>query len=166
MTRDQIVGGVIISFVVGLLLIVVGAVLQPLFKRAWERMTAPSPLTPQSKGQLMGQLLVWDAELERLNYLGTHAKELFLHLFQVCVVASLLSVLAFLIYIIRILILEGPRMVDLALALIVVLLIFAEFFFAIALVEAGRMSDKRIGITKKNVQKRIDDINKLLNPPS
>jgi hypothetical protein len=66
MTHEQGVN-IVISLVVGLILIVVGAVLQPLLKRLWERVKTPSPLTPQTRGQLMGQLLVWEAELERLN---------------------------------------------------------------------------------------------------
>ena len=161
----QIVGGVVISFVVGLLLIFVGAVLQPLLKRAWDRLNAPSPLTPQTKGQLMAQLVVWEAELERLNYLATDAKELFLHLFQVCMAALLLSVLAFLLYVVRS-ILVTPQPTDLFLALMVVVLTFAGAFLVIAMREAGRISDKRIDVTKKSIQKRIDEINKQLNPPA
>jgi hypothetical protein len=32
-------------------------------------------------------------------------------------------------------------------------------------VEAGRMSEKKIGLIKKKAQKRIDAINQQLNPP-
>jgi hypothetical protein len=166
MTRDQIVGSVVISLVVGVFLIIVGAVLQPLLKRMWERMNAPSPLTPQTRGQLLGQLVIWEAELERLNYLGTHTKELFLHLFQVCIAAVILAIAAFELYIVRMLILTGSRSeVDVFLAFTVVLLALADVFFVIAMVEAGRMSEKKIGLTKKKAQKRIDAINQQLNPP-
>jgi hypothetical protein len=101
MTREQIIGNVVIASVVGLFLIVVGAVLQPLLKRLWERMNRPSPLTPQTKGQLVTNLAIWESELERLNYLSTHAKDLFLRLIQLVMVTLLFSIAAFWLYVFR-----------------------------------------------------------------
>ena len=43
MTREQIVWDFVIALVVGLFLIVVGAILQPLLKRLWERMVRGAP---------------------------------------------------------------------------------------------------------------------------
>ena len=165
MTHDQIVGTVVISLVVGVFLIFLGAVLQPLFRRAWERMNAPSPLTPQTKGQLMASLVVWEAELERLTYLSTHPKELFLYLFQLCVAALLVSVLASLMCVVGFT-LAPPAFTNLFLALALAALVLVGGFLATAMWEAGRMSDKKIDVTRKKVQKRIDDVNKLLNPPA
>jgi hypothetical protein len=165
MTHEQIVGSVVISLVVGVFLIIIGAVLQPLLKRLWERMNAPSPLTPQTKGQLTGQLLGWEAELERLNYLNTHAKDLFLNLFVVCMASLLLLALAFLLFVLRVM-LTTPQPNDLLLAFVVVVLTMAILIFGLAIRQAGRMSDARIEGTKKSVQKHIDEINKQLNPPT
>lgn len=163
MTHEQIVGSVVISLVVGVFLIILGAILQPLLKRAWERMNAPSPLTPQTKGQLMAQLVLWEAELERLNYLNTHAKDLFLNLFQVCMAAFLLLGLAFLLYVVSFIPTASGGLFRIwALAVLTV----AIGVFGLAIREAGRMSDKRIDGTIKNVQKRMDEINKQLNPPA
>src|SRR6266496_1048058 len=82
MTREQIIVNVVIAVFVGLFLIVVGAVLNPLLKRMWARMNRPSPLTPQTKGQLVTNLAMYEDSLERLNYLSTDAKDLFLYLIQ------------------------------------------------------------------------------------
>ena len=112
----------------------------------------------------MGQILMWEAELERLTYLGTHDKELFLHLVQVCMAALVLSTIAFWLYAVR-LIMATPLPVDFFLVLIVVVLTFAALFFVIAMLEAGQLSAKKIDMTKKGVQKRIEEINQRLNPP-
>src|SRR5207244_4487422 len=66
MTREQIIGNIVI----GLFLIVAGAVLHPLLKRAWKWINRRSPLTPQTKGQLVTNLAMYEDSLERLNYLS------------------------------------------------------------------------------------------------
>src|ERR1700694_258343 len=114
MTHEQIVATVVIEIVVGLILIVVGVALHPPLSRMWERMKAPSPLTPQTRGQLMAQLVVWEAELERLNYLSTNAKELFLRLIQLAMAALFVSIIAFWLFTVRFLMsLPAPLPVDL-----------------------------------------------------
>ncbi len=164
MTREQIIVNVVIAVFVGLFLIVVGAVLNPLLKRVWERMNRPSPLTPQTKGQLVTNLAMYEDSLERLNYLSTHAKDLFLYLIQLVMSALLLSAIAFCLYVFRLLMRDAPY-VELPLLFVVVLLVFAGVFCAVGLWEAGRMSDKKIAATREGIQKRIDDINAALHPP-
>ena len=164
MTREQIIGSVVINFVVGLFLIVMGAMLHPLLKRMWEGMKRPSPLTPQTKGQLVTNLAMYENSLERLNYLSAHAKDLFLYLIQLVMSALLLSAIAFCLYVFRLLMRDAPY-VELPLLFVVVLLVFAGVFCAVGLWEAGRMSDKKIAATREGIQKRIDDINAALHPP-
>jgi hypothetical protein len=167
MTHDQVVGSVVISLVVGLVLIVVGAVLQPLLKRLWERVNTPSPLTPQTRGQLMGQLVLWEAELERLNYLSANAKELFLRLIQLTVTALFLLIIACWLGVVRFLSILSPPLPphDLLPIMALVVLTFAAVISLTAMLEAGKLSGKKIDATKKGIQKRIDEINKQLNPP-
>jgi len=169
MTHDQAVWSFAISLIVGLILIVVGAVLQPLLKRLWERINAPSPLTPQNRGQLMAQLLVWEAELERLDYLSTNAKELFLRLIQLAMAALLLSIIALWLCVVRFLVTLAPpplAPIDLLPVLALMVLTFAVAISLTAMLEAGRLSAKKIDATKKGVQRRIGEINHRLNPPA
>ena len=160
MTREQIIGNIVI----GLFLIVAGAVLHPLLKRAWKWINRRSPLTPQTKGQLVTNLAMYEDSLERLNYLSGHAKDLFLYLIQLMMSALLLSVIAFCVYVFRLLMRDAPY-VEFPLLVVVVLLVFAGVFCGVGLWEAGRMSDKKIAATKEGIQKHIDDINAALHPP-
>jgi uncharacterized membrane protein len=167
MSPDQIIGNAVIDAVVGFFLIVVGAVLQPLLKRLWERMNRPLPLTPQTRGQLVMNRTIWEGQLERLDYLSTHAKDLFLYLIQLVMVALLLLIAALLLYVVRMLALDaGSHQVDVLLVFVVVLLTFAGVMCGVGLSEARRLSEKRIEATRGKVQKRIDEINRLLNPPA
>jgi|SRR5579864_5673693 len=67
MTHDQIVN-LLISLGSGTLLLIAAKALGPLFKKISERMNRPSPLTPQSKGQLVTAIAQSETELERLRY--------------------------------------------------------------------------------------------------
>jgi Trk-type K+ transport system membrane component len=98
MTHEQIIGNVVISVVVGLFLIIIGAILQPLLKKLWQRMNRAVPLTPQTRGQLLYNRTLWEAEIERLDYLSTHRKDLFLLLIQLMMVVLLTIIAAFWLY--------------------------------------------------------------------
>jgi hypothetical protein len=166
MTREQIVWDFVIALVVGLFLIVVGAILQPLLKRLWERMNRPSPLSPQTKGQLVTSLESAKYSLERLNYFSTHPKDLFLYLIQLVMAALLLTIVACGIHSFRLLLRSAPPgYIDLPLFTVVVLFAIAGVMCAFGLVEAGRMSDKRIDASKNSVQKVIDETNARLQLP-
>jgi hypothetical protein len=164
MTREQIIGNVVISLIVGLFLIVMGAILQPLLKRLWQRMNRPMPLTPQTRGQLLLNRTIWEGEIERLDYLSTHKKDLFLLLIQLMMAVLIASVAAFWLYVFRQLFREGPP-ADFILLVIVILLTFAGVVAGVGLWQAGRLSDKKIEATKGSIQKRIDEIDRQLNPP-
>jgi uncharacterized membrane protein YbhN (UPF0104 family) len=163
MTREQIIGSIIINFLVGVFLLVMGAVLRSPLKRMWERMNRPAPLTPQTRGQLVTNLATYAASLERLNYLSTHLKDLFLYLIQLVMAALLFSIMAFFLYAFKLAIRDAPP-VELSYVLVLVMLVFAGLCCGLGLWEAGRMSDKKIDATKESIQKRIDETNKQLNP--
>jgi hypothetical protein len=94
MTRAEIIGNLII----GIFLLIVGAAASPLLKRLWEKMHQPSPLTPQTRGELTKNLGFYEEQLARLNHLGKNQKDLFLYLFQLLFAALFLSVSAALVY--------------------------------------------------------------------
>jgi hypothetical protein len=85
MTREQIIW----QIVIGLFLLAVGAVLQPIFKRLWARMNRPSPLNPSEKGSPLTQITMQEQALERLNHFSTHSKDLFLYRFPLTMTAFL-----------------------------------------------------------------------------
>ena|ERR1035441_1272586 len=158
MTHAEIIGSLLINAFV----LVVGAVCSPLFKRLWKRMNQPSPLTPKTKGQLTESLAMSEFALDRLNYLDTHAKDLFLYLIGILFSALFLSVSASIIYVLPVF-MSSPYLNfhDLVLLLILAL---ADIFCIIGLVECSRMSDKRIQGQKDRIQKTIDVIKKRLDP--
>ena len=116
----------------------------------------------------MGQLLMWEAELERLSYLSANPKELFLRLIQLAAAALLLLSLACWLGVVRFLSTLSPPLpaTDFFPILALVVLTVAAGVSLIAMLEAGRLSDKKIDATKKGVQKHIDEINKQLNTPN
>jgi len=145
MTSEQIIEEVVIGLVVGLFLLVLGAVLQSPLKRVWERTKRPSPLTPQTKVQLVTSLEMAKYSLERLNYFSTHSKDLFLYLIQLLLAAVLLSTTAFAICAFWLLVQNAPAgYVDLPLLTVAVFLALSGVLCIIGLAEAARMSDKRI----------------------
>jgi len=123
MTREQIIWEVVIGLIVGLFLLVMGAVLQAPLRRVWQRMNRPTPLTPQTKGQLVTALEVAKGSLERLNYFSTHSKDLFLYLIQLLMAALMFSTIAFAIYAFQLMLQSAPAgYIDLALLTVVVFL--------------------------------------------
>jgi Trk-type K+ transport system membrane component len=154
-----------LKLMVGLVLMVVGAVLGPLFKRIWEWMNRPTPLTPQTQGQLVTSRAMAQASLDRLNYLSTHPKDLFLYLVQLVMAALLFIDMALLLYVSKQLAHNGTP-ADLSLVLILFVLVVAGVMCTIGLLEAGRLSDKKINPLKERIQKSIDEINNKLSPPA
>jgi hypothetical protein len=152
MTREQIIWQVGI----GVFLLALGATAGPLLKRAWTWMNRPTPLTPQSKGQLVTYIATQEYALERLNYFSTHPKDLFLYLFQIAVGALICFIGAFASYVC------APPSVK---AFVLMFLLLAVMLCLLGLFEAGRMSDKKIDTSKKSIQKSIDDANTRLNTP-
>jgi hypothetical protein len=161
MAREQIIG----EIVIGLFLLLLGMVLQPILKTIWKRINRPSPLNAQTKGQLVTSLTMAEQSLDRLNYLTTHPKDLFLYFIQLLLTALFLGFAAVFLYTFTIFLYTRP--------VLPVSQVLAIIFFAIAatvclfgLAEANRLSDKKIDDTKRAVQKTIDDINHKLNPLS
>jgi hypothetical protein len=161
MTHAQIIG----ELVIGFFLLVIGIVLQPLLKMLWKRVNTPSPLTPQSKGQLVTAIATAEYSLDRINYLDAHPRDLFLYLIQLTLSALFCAFVAIFLYLFRLLILARP-LIDVFQLGCVVFFAFAILLSLLGFIEAGRMSRKKIEITKQRIQEQIDGLNKRLNPPA
>ena len=159
MTHAEIVGNIAI----GIFLLILGAVSRPLFKRIWERMNQPSPLTPQTRAQLTVYIAMEEGRLERINYLDSHPRDLFQYLLQLLFGALVFSLSGVLILVASIFFTKGPYVQAGGLFLFI-FLIFADILCLFGLIEAGRMSEKNIQKQKDAIQTRIDQLNKQLNP--
>jgi hypothetical protein len=159
MTHEQIIG----SIFIGLVVLVIGEVSKPLFKALWRRMNTPGPLTPQSKAQSVFNRAMWEQYLERLKYFSTNTKELFLYLVQLIFAAFLVIICAALLYTLKVLVAHPPYVSLFSLS-IFLLLILAGGFCVTGILEANKVSDKKLSQNIKSAQKHIDDIDKLLNP--
>jgi uncharacterized membrane protein YagU involved in acid resistance len=155
MTPEQIIW----QIGIGLFLLVLGAVLGPLFKSSWAWMNRPTPLSPKDKGKLLEQITIREQALERMNYFSTHSKDLFLYLYQVSIVALLLFVVAMCVYAF----IPLPRVE--AFLLFIFLVALSVVFCIMGFVEASRMSDKKIDAYKETIKKSIDEAKRRLNTP-
>ncbi len=147
-----VLSGTIGSILAGWILYLVSRSLKPV----WKRINAPAPLTLEAKVRLAQQVEWQRTLLERLNYLASHAKDLYIYLFQlgltivICITSAIFFVLL------------GTRFYIPALLLFV--LGFALFVFT--MYDARRLSDKHIGQTIDKVQRSIDEsMIKLALPP-
>jgi hypothetical protein len=161
MTSAEIIGDILI----GVFLLIVGAVSRPLFKKLWEWMNKPSPLSPQTKGQLTTSLAMSENALERLKYLDSHPRDLFLYLVALLFAVLFFSISSVLIYLLPAFHLSSPYE-DLRLAVLFLALVLADLFCIFGLVECSRFSEKKIKGQKDRVQKAIDDIKKSLTSPN
>lgn len=149
MTKETVIVSVIASLV-GTALIELS---KPALKALWAKMNRPSPLSLQGKVQLAAQVTLQEQELARLNHMSLHSKDVFLYLYQLTLTILILFTAALFAFFYRP-IFAAP------------LLIFASVFCMIAFVEAYRLSDKNIDVTKSKVQKFIDEGRAKLNLPS
>ncbi|MGA2635976.1 MAG: hypothetical protein ABSF16_17210, partial [Terracidiphilus sp.] len=78
MTASQIA----IEIALGLALLLVGVFLREPLERFHEYLKRPSPLTPKTRGQWTEYLAMMQQSLERINYLNTHPRDLYIYLFQ------------------------------------------------------------------------------------
>jgi len=155
MTREQIVG----EFVLGIVLIIVGIVLQPLLKKIWAWMNKQGPLDAKSKGRLYESLSMTEDSLKRLDHLSAHPKDLFLYLIQLVLATFFSLIVAFCLYVFSRFMPAAPSY----LPIILVFVCLAAVFCVVGLVEANRLSDKKIDDTRQGLQKTIDDIRKKLS---
>jgi hypothetical protein len=156
MTKAEIELGVVLMLVGAVL----GTILTPLLNRLWAYMNRPVPLTPQTKGQLMVTIAMYEAQLERLVHLNTNAKDLALYMFQIVFLGSFLLITGVLFY-------EAPlwavQRVYMHNVLFLVCLIFADGICLFGISQASTLSDKKIEAEKAKVQKNIDKCQAMLN---
>jgi hypothetical protein len=148
MNKQQIIWQIVIG-----LLLLAWEVLKPLLERMRAWVNRPSPLSPKDKGKLLEQILMQEQALERLNHFSQHPKDLFLFLYQVAGVALLFFMAAVCTQFYG-----GP-------GLLLLFVTLSAMMVLLGILEASRMSDKKIEATRAGIQKSIDDAKQKLNTP-
>jgi hypothetical protein len=146
---------------IGLALLVVGVFLREPLERFHEYLKRPSPLTPQTRGQWTEYLAMMEQSLERINYLHTHPRDLYLYLFQLLFTGVVCDGIAFIFFIWTYAEPVSPQR-ELWLALSVVLLSIGIVLAMLGIVEGNRLSQKRIDKTRAKLVEQIDRYRKLL----
>jgi hypothetical protein len=160
MTRAEVIASILINFLV----LTVGAASRPLLKKLWAKMNEPSPLTLQTRGQLISYLGFYEEALARLNHLATNTKDLFLYFMQLLFAALCFSISAALAYVLS-LVHWRSNYVDAHLLVLILLLLPADGVCIVGWIQASKMSGKKIEVQKARILKNIADIQKRLNPP-
>jgi hypothetical protein len=151
---------VLFQILIGLFLIVVGAVLQPLFQRLWAWMHRPGPLSPRDKGKLVERIAMLQSQLEQTNHYIAHPKDVFVALFQLVMTTFICVTAAFGIYVFQ------PRFMGIFLYPNMFLLIaFAVMLSVVGIFSVQNLSDKNIDAHKASIQKQIDEATRKLNTP-
>ena len=153
-----------VEIAIGLALIVVGFFLQEPLKRFRRTIKSPGSLTPQTRGQWTTYLAQLEQSLERINYLNSHPRDLYLYMLQLILAAITFDGIAFVLFIWVFANPSDPRR-ELWLALSIVLVTIGIVLAFMGLVEAHNLSQKRIDETRAKIQKQIDQYKKLLSEP-
>jgi len=161
MTGSQIV----IEIAIGLAMLVVGVFLREPLERFREILKRPSPLTPQTRGQLTQNLAMTEQSLDRVSYLNTHPRDLYLYLFQVVFAVMVFDGLAA-IFLCWIYANPASPEHDLLFALSIVLIVLGIVLAMIGIFEGKSLSQKQIDATRAKLQKQIDQYKKLLADPT
>ena len=150
-----------VEVVIGLALIVVGFFLQAPLKRLRQSLKDTGPATPQNRGQWTTYLDQYEQSLERINYLDSHPRDLYLYLLQLILAAILLDGIAFVLFI---WVYANPTTSqrELWLVLSIVLIIMGIVLAFIGIIEAKNLSQKQIDATRAKIQKQIDQYKKLI----
>jgi hypothetical protein len=155
-----------IEIVIALAAIIVGVFLKEPLERFQEFLKRPSPLTPQTRGQWTEYLAMTEQSLERINYLNTHPRDLYLYLFQVFFAVLVFDGVAFILFLFVYAYPASPGR-DLWFAVSVVLLVLGIVVAMIGINEGKSLSQKRIDASRAKLQKQIDQLKKsLTEPPS
>ncbi len=148
MTGAQVVWQVVI----GLFLLAVWEVVQPLFKKLWSRMNKPAPLSPRDKGNLVEQIATMEYGLEQLNHFAEHPKDLVLLLFQMLMGAFLSCIVAVCMYAYH------PKFLGPLIGADILLLVLVAVVLCLSgILIARRMSDKNIDANRGALLKQINE---------
>jgi hypothetical protein len=149
MTSQQLFWNVVI----GVFLILVGAVLNPLLNQLWRWANRPRPLSPEAKAMLVQQIAQQEDALKQLLHYESHPKDLFLFLIQLLMVQVLALCVAI-----------CGRI--LAPSVLLVQLIFPVMAGTLALIGIGvamSYSDKNIEKNKAKMLRFIEDAQNKIN---
>ena len=137
-----------VQVVIGLILIVVGMVLQPALKKIWARINKPGPLSPREKGSLVEQLAYLETSLENRDHYKNHPNDLLLANFQMVFMLMILLSLAICLP------LYFPFFKVFGLIFIVLALVFGVIGFVMAIQLSERNSERG----RQKIIKNIADI--------
>jgi hypothetical protein len=161
MTASQIA----VEVAIGLAFLVLGVFLREPFERLHEYLKRPSPHTPQTRGQWTTYLAMLEQSLERIDYLHTHPRDLYLYLFQLLFAGAAFDGVAFILFVWTDPNSASPQR-ELWLSLSIVLLAVGIVLATLGVFEANRLSQKRIDATRAKIKKQIDQYKKLLAEPT
>jgi hypothetical protein len=120
---------------------------------------------PQSKGQWTTYLAQLEQSLERVNYLNSHPRDLYLYLLQLVLAAIAFDGIAFALFIWAFADPTDPRL-EVWLALSIVLVVLGTILALLGIAEGKSLSQRRIDATRAKLQKQIDRYRKQLSEPS
>jgi hypothetical protein len=124
-----------------------------LLKPLWKRINAPTPLTVQAKLQIAQYLEYSEQALRRLDHMAAHPKDLYLYLFQITLTSLLLICAGFVLGFVA----TFYPVIQLFSVLSLLCFIPGVGLSIAALVEAQRMSEKKIAKTRAKVEASIRD---------
>lgn len=143
-----------VQIVIGIFLIVVGMVLQPMLKKVWVHLNKPGPLSPREKGNLVEQLAQLEATLENRDHFKNHPNDLLLLMFQLVFLETILLSLAICLP------LYFPSFTAFGLIFILLALLFGAVGFAMAV----QLSERKSEGGRQKIVKSIADIRAKINP--
>jgi hypothetical protein len=152
-----VVSGAIGSIIAAAVIFLITRAAKPLIKH----INAPAPLTVEAKVKIAEQLQLYDKAMARLNHMDSNPKDLYLYLLQMTIVSFLLLLAALL------LLSFPPQAPNASLFVLSGLLLFllGTAFSITVIFEAEKMSAKKIGQTRMNLQAAIDDAKSKLGLP-
>ena len=106
-----------------------------------------------------------EQSLERIDYLHTHPRDLYLYLFQLLFAGAAFDGVAFILFVWTDPNSASPQR-ELWLSLSIVLLAVGIVLATLGVFEANRLSQQRIDATRAKIKKQIDQYKKLLAEPT
>jgi hypothetical protein len=162
MTPAQIV----IEVAIGVALIIVGVFAREPLERFKEYLKRPAPLTPATRGQWTQYVAMLEQSLERIDHLNSHPRDLYLYLLQMMFASLLADGLALFIFAWIYAAPPNPSHIkDISFAFALVMLLLGIVICIVGIFEGKRFSQRQINVTRKKLQKKIDQYKIMLAGP-
>jgi hypothetical protein len=142
-----------VQIAIGVFLIVVGMVLQPMLTKMWAHINKPAPLSPRQKGSLVEQLALLETTLETRDHYKKHPNDLLLAMFQMVFMEIILLTVAICLP------LYFPALIAFGVIFILVTLLFGVLGFIMAV----QLSERNSESGRQKIVKSIAEIKGKLN---